>query len=154
MKNSTPMIIIGSNVDVRGASAVYVVDDMNSPRGNPMPTTAVRHHCADLYCPQGTTLSIDSEDWSPTTCVITPYRSDESGALQHPFGWVFRPGGHGKYLLPLNQLTNLVCNGAWKTFAAPQTALEDFLYDLLTALSFVTRLSQQSRAWEDCLRAS
>jgi hypothetical protein len=28
-KNSTPMIIIGSNVDVRGASAVYVVDDMN-----------------------------------------------------------------------------------------------------------------------------
>jgi hypothetical protein len=27
-KNSTPMISIGSNVDVRGASAVYVVDDI------------------------------------------------------------------------------------------------------------------------------
>jgi hypothetical protein len=29
------MIIIGSKVDVRGASAVYVVDDMNTPREKP-----------------------------------------------------------------------------------------------------------------------
>ncbi|GLQ99962.1 hypothetical protein GCM10007863_43820 [Dyella mobilis] len=34
-KNSTPMMTIGSNVDVRDASAVNVVDDMNTPRERP-----------------------------------------------------------------------------------------------------------------------
>jgi hypothetical protein len=32
MKNNTPMMIIGKRVDERGASAVYVVEDMKIPR--------------------------------------------------------------------------------------------------------------------------
>jgi hypothetical protein len=32
MKNNTPMMIIGSKVDVRGTSAVYVVEDIYNSR--------------------------------------------------------------------------------------------------------------------------
>jgi len=42
------MIIIGSNVDVRGASAVYVVDDMNTPRERP---NADEHRAAPSAVP-------------------------------------------------------------------------------------------------------
>jgi hypothetical protein len=111
-----------------------------------MPTTSGRHHRADLYCPQGITLSIDGEETWPTTCVNLSCRQAKCDALQHPENHALWPGYHAYYLFQFNNLNNFTCNGERAPFAAPQTPIEANLYDLLTALSFLTRLRHRKRA--------